>query len=1301
MRIKKIEIIGFKSFCDRSVLRFDDPVTGIVGPNGCGKSNVVDAIRWCMGEQSAKHLRGKAMDDVIFAGSDSRSPAGMAEVSLTFEDVGFSAEIIGLESEEAAAAPVEAVADGEPVADEAVVDGEASEAVADGEASEAAVAGEAEAVAVDADVAREPTAVEEAAAVLADSPPPIDYTKYAEVTITRRLFKDGSSGYFINKTPCRLRDITDFFLGTGVGTKAYSIIEQGRIGMIVSSRPQDRRLIIEEAAGITKFKVKKRAAERKLEQTRQNLARVADIVAELEKRLGSLKRQAQKAERYRRYKSELRDIDMWIAAHRHLAYAAEEKSLCAERDATADQRDQARESLATKEAEIAAERAELAVEERRLAALQEAIYELENRVKLSEGKADMEAREARALADRATAAEGEIRSQSARREEVSRDLVEARETATTIASELLGARELVTLREGEATAARGALASAQAALDDARGKLASCRSEVASAEAQLESFARRKEDAQRRLARVEQERDDARSRLSATHNEAKGVDGRLAALRQTRMDLGARAESFESRRRELTQATSLREAEVEALRTELHRRRSRHKALLDIHDKYEGFARGTRAVMQRASELAAEAPDGIRGLVADVVCAPERLEAAVEAALGDRLGGILVRSHDLGARAVHYLKDQAAGRSAFVPFVPPASAPSAAGIVVEDRSAAAAGALSQTDPGADLGMESGAGVIGPMLDLVEVDGGMEEVGQALLRDHVVVDTLEHALELHHRGSRKVFVTLDGDVVDPSGVVTGGSRESKGASVLAQKREIRQLEEIIGGLEADLADATARFVSTKADLSSVGKALEAVRTETHDGELEITAHEKDLGRWRGEAERLRERLVALDAEHIELSDRLEGLGREETQVRDTLVAGRDGIAEFERAQLGLIEGVTEGQVQAEALAQALTAAKVQLAQLTEKRQASAQAVTRLEAAEAEVAERLTRLEGSIREDRERAETLKTDALALAEKLVGMRQDLATQADTFATDRGAYEHRTGLLAVAETSLREVRKLAESLTARVSELDVKLAELRINRETLAETMAERYQLDLARNLGDYHMRPQVGDGERERLRELRQLIARMGADINLTAIDELREVEGRHHFLSSQKDDLERAVDKLEHAIHKINTLSRKLFRDMFTAVNNKFQEVFPRLFRGGRARLKLTSDGDADVLDAGVEIMAQPPGKKNTTVEQLSGGEKALTAVALIFSIFLVKPSPFCLLDEVDAPLDDINVDRYNELVREMTHHSQFIVITHNKRTMEIADRLYGVTMQEPGCSKLVAVNLSKLETRQAA
>jgi len=1314
-----VEIIGFKSFCDRAVVNIDADITGIVGPNGCGKSNIVDALRWAMGEQSAKHLRGKAMEDVIFAGSETRGPAPMAEVSITFDDVGFSAATLEL-------AQTSEERDAEQQLDALVPDGE----------PEAPETQATQGTWTDAEGNAIASPQEEVAELLADRPPP-EFANYTEVTLTRRLYRDGLSQYYINKTPCRLRDITDFFLGTGVGTKAYAIIEQGRVGQIVSSRPQDRRAIIEEAAGITKFKAKKKAAEKKLDQTRQNLMRVSDIVAELDKRMGTLRRQAQKAERYRKYKTELRDIDLWKATHRWLELHAEHQLVRTSLDTTRTGLDDARGAWTAKDAHVVAERAELGVEERRLVGIQEQVYELDNGLRLGESKIAFERREADELDTRAAQARAEIDEIVAQRaagaSELATRMAELAELAGSVERELADVAE----REAAATAARSEVGSTQQALDAARAELAQRRTEVATADTQLESLGRRRDEAARRLERVVSETEQAHERRKELDREGTRVQHELASLRQTKLDLGSHAEAFELRRDALADDVSRGEAEVETLRTELHRRRSRLTSLQELQQRYEGFQRGTRMVMQQAARIADDAAQ-IHGLVADVVRAPEQLEVAVEAVLGDRLGGVLVEEPSIGVAAIGFLKQAGGGRSAFVPLTPLAEAkrapepePVAPRFEGEGGAASWMSPAWEQDAGASSGSSievedrtqlvaamtataTGEGVLGRMADLVGFADGYEHVGKRLLGGTVVVDGLDRALALHGRGVTDRLVTLDGDVVSDDGVVAGGSRDAQGAGVLAQKREIRDLEEIVGKLEHDLNEAMQRLVTAKTELQQLVKALEALRTQAHQGELAIIGHEKDDTRVRGELERVRRQLDQLGHEQLELESRLAAIATDDAAARERRRAADERMAELERTQLELMAQVTELRDRLDGLVAALTEARVRAAQLGEKRAAAEASTLRLETADRELGARAERLDHEIGDAQRRTGDLRTGCDALATKLAEQREEREQRVAELDAGRLAYEARLTALTEVELAARELRTTADALQKELGHLELRDGQLAMTRQVLEDGVAERHQVDVAAQLHDYHQRPPVTEVEDARLAELKDLIERMGTDINLTAIEEFDEVSKRFEFLSAQQIDLERAVDQLQRAIDKINKTSRKLFKDTFAAVNATFKEVFPRLFRGGQAALSLTAakgDGEGsaataggaeiDILEAGIEIMAQPPGKKNSTVDQLSGGEKALTAVALVFSIFLIKPSPFCVLDEVDAPLDEANVDRYNQIVREMTDRSQFIVISHNKRTMEMADQLYGVTMQEPGVSKLVSVNLAKLGAKTAA
>jgi chromosome segregation protein len=1181
MRIKRLEVIGFKSFCDRSVVQFNEPITGVVGPNGCGKSNIVDAIRWCMGEQSAKHLRGKAMDDVIFAGSESRGPLGMCEVTLVFEN---------------------------------------------------------------------------------DGNVPIEYLAYSEIAVTRKLYRDGTSEYFLNKTPCRLRDVVDFFLGTGVGAKAYSIIEQGRVGMIVSSKPEDRRFLIEEAAGITKYKVKKKAAEKKMEATRQNLLRVSDVVAEIEKQLGSLRRQAQKAERYKQYKAELKDIELWGATQRWLGFHAEER-VAAESHATVEaDREAAHGRLIAREAEVEAARLEAAHEEHALSEQQEALYELDNRIRLGEAEAEHEEREARGLEERAVEAgyERELNERQAGENAAAAET--ARGELFALEAETAGQSDELRAREEALRAVKEELSGVQRSVDETRGAVGACKAEIARQEGNERAAERRRDDFQLRVSRVGEEDARLRTRAEELRIDVGRLGDTLGGLKQLKLGLAEERERSEARARELKGLLAASGAELDALTAELHKKRSRRHSLEEIHAKYEGFARGTRAILGQK-----ESRWGIHGPIADVIDAPAELEAAVEAVLAERLGAVLVESQEVGVDAIEFLKAKNEGRASFVPL---------------NRFA------DETAPS----LEVPEGVRGKLIDQLKCAPEHQGVVNYLFGDVLIVDELLTALDLWRGGARHTYVTVDGEVVDGHGVVTGGSREAAAAGVLAQKREMRELDEVLVGLEARHAELSATHTANKQELVAIQKSLEALTHDAHQHEMQILTHDKDLGRLTDELSRATTRLQQLEREATELSRHAEEAAREVEEAalalreaRDKLVALEDQLSTFARDQVRLLDAVEQAQ-------EAHVAVKVAVAQAEEKRRRLKDSIARMEAERADKVARAERLAESIASGQTRATELRNVAAARREELLQLVDERARSGEELQLARSKYEERRAALAEVEAEMKKMRHELEALLAEATRIEMKRHDLANARQHLEETIAERYRLDVRAHLHDYHLRTPISETEEARAQELRDLLDRMG-EINLNAIEEYNELETRYTFLSGQKGDLEKALAQLEEAIDRINKTSKKRFREVFDLVNAKFQEIFPRCFRGGMGKLVLTDE--ENLLESGIEIIAQPPGKKNTTVEVLSGGEKAMTAVALIFAIFLIKPSPFCLLDEVDAPLDEANVGRFNDLIREMTDRTQFIVITHNKRTMQIADTLYGVTMEEPGISKLVSVNLAAI------
>jgi chromosome segregation protein len=1184
MRIKRLEICGFKSFKDRVVFHFDSRIVGIVGPNGCGKSNVVDAVRWVMGEQSAKHLRGSAMEDVIFAGSESHGPLGMAEVILTFENDG-------------------------------------------------------------------------------DAPPA--YAEYAEISIGRRLFRSGESEYFINKTPCRLMDITDFFLGTGVGTKAYSIIEQGRVGQIVSAKAEDRRLLIEEAAGITKYKVKKRAALRKMEATEQNLTRVRDVLEEIARQMASLERQAKKAERFKKYRAEMQEIDLWSASARYLDLAAQGKLAERDEERLGEEETAALARLAAEEATCERLRLEIGELEREIFEVERQGQEVANLGKLHESHLEFLAKESAAIARRNEESAVEVE----RVKDHLRRLEDEDEDLRRTAAQCEAAREALTRELAEREREREALAQARdlaaAALDASRAEAAEVRARLEAARTELAALGRRRMDLEARQAKARGEREELGRQLRALESALQKSRDALSEVRQLKLSLEERREGAAEELGRLKQRSLEIEASLLALRTELGEKRSRLRSLKEIEERFEGYADGVRAVMRRRSQSEAK---GVIGLVTDVLAAPPELEPAVEAALGDRLQYVIVEHHEAGLEAIDYLKAEAQGRGSFIPL-----------------------SLRQVGHGTAPG-QGREGVVGHLRDLVTCDGAYAPIAEYLLGDVTVVENLPMALRLwSENGHRARLVTLDGEVLDPWGVVTGGSRQGAGWGLLQKKREIKELGVEIAALAQEAGRAETALREVQRQVGTLQAQLEALQQDAHTKELCIVKGQNDVDRAEGDLRRIGARLEVLAREEREIAGELAALASEEREAAARAEADGAILGDLEARLPGLGDRAREARERLEEAQAEVTDRKVRVASLAEKAGALERGRERNAQARREEQERVAKLLEGIQTGLSQIQDLQAKAVEARGEMSRLASEGMAIEKRLSEMRSAFEAQREALLTREAGLRSLREEVAALREALHEARQRGSEVAMALKHLCEQVADRYGEDLRLHLTRYHARDLPGEPEQARLAELKQILERMG-DVNLTAIEEFEELRQRHDFLRAQEQDLAESLDSLRKAIAKINRTSRERFRDTFAAVNEKFQEVFPRLFRGGRAHLDLTES--EDLLEAGVEIIAQPPGKNLQNVNLLSGGEKALTAVALIFAIFLVKPSPFCMLDEVDAALDDASIGSFNEWVRQMADRSQFILITHNKRTMEIGETLYGITMEEPGVSKLVSVDLKR-------
>jgi chromosome segregation protein len=1176
MRLEKVEIVGFKSFCDRQELSFRGGVTGIVGPNGCGKSNISDAINWVLGEQSAKSLRGASMEDVIFAGSQSRQPVHMAEVNL---------QVSGLNGNSP---------DGNP-----------------------------------------------------------------ECTVTRRLYRNGDSEYLMNGEVCRLKDIHELFMDTGLGSKAYSIIEQGKIGLILSSKPADRRALIEEAAGITKYKARRRQTQLKLEAAQQNLLRVNDIVHEVEKQLESLKRQASKARRYRVLRDEMRGVETVLFARRFLDLRAQAEGIAVRLSTEAGRERAASVALETEEAQMEVRRNALYDAEGRLESVRARQGELTLAVDRHESRSGYckeQKAEAGSRAEEADREAAELQGRvgplaeglDGRRAEEARlkDELAAAETDARAADEAVHAS---VTRQSETEAEQERCRDGQVAV---LGRIAAYQNAHASvsgtaerAGADLLKLMAEREELERERTRVGALRDAARERR--TQGEAllaSLVHGRDAAAAR---ESAARAEAEGLAR------------DADTLESERDGSRGRLASLEEIVRTHSAFDDGVRAVLDKPAGL------DILGVVADSVETDSEYERAVESFAGDRLQAVLVPDAGQALRGIRWLQESGSGRGTFLPL-------------------ASARTRSDCGPLREIARQEPR-VKGLLSELYRVTGEHADRIRASLPDALVVETLEDALAIVERHGPVPCATLAGEAL--RGSMVEGGRGTKG--LLAPRREIREVAARLEEIELRLVAARSRLAEETATAEAAEAEARGLEERIHDAEKDLVAVRHDLATAEDEMGRLDRKANVLEVERSQ-AEQEKGAATVRLAEIEQALQTADAEREQGTARLAELQGaVAEARAASDAAQARSSEARSRLAALRE-RTAAVEAECRRLAQDHE--ELLARIEAALARGREMAARREQ----LAQEIVECEQLLAealAARDRVGTEVAGVEDEVrdirNELEGREQSLKERRREREVLRDALSELEVTRARTDSDLDHLARECHQavgRTAAEAAAGLGEEDKARDL-DALEAQVQELRERLERMG-QVNVLAVEQAQELEDRHTFLTAQRQDLLDSISELDQAIRKIDRASRERFQEAFQVINQHFGEVFRQLFGGGTAGLSLIDE--EDILESGIDVMAQPPGKRLQNVMLLSGGEKALTAISLLFAIFQYKPSPFCILDEVDAPLDDANIGRFVKMLEGLKDQTQFVLITHSRKTMEIADQLYGVTMEEPGVSKLVSV-----------
>lgn len=1215
--LKRLDLHGFKSFAHKTSIDFMQGVTIVVGPNGCGKSNVLDAIRWVLGETSAKSLRGAKMGDVVFRGSSSLKPAHFAQVNL--------------------------VVNNEP-----------------------------------------------------------GYLKVdqSEVMVSRRLFSNGDSEYLINKQKGRMCDVHELFLDTGLGADGYSIIEQGQIGQMVAAKPRERRDIFEEAAGISRYKARRDETMRKLVRTEEDLIRLFDIVSEVQRACNTLYRQARKAIRHRKLRKRLERLQKRLLVQRKTLLSTRLAEIESRLKVATNEFEQANSLLAAAEAKRAEAARLIEDYQRRAQEMQQERYDLQQAINREQRRIDAGRQTVQSVDERVQLLQREIASSSNRVailsstiEALDKDLARDREVLARDSAELdTAVRELESLRR-EHDMANSGLGKLRQELQVERAKEAKVQQDLKLSESLIERLSNELHNHEATVAQLRTEAEEAGAQATAARTEMETRRARLAELREEATRCKEQIAQGSTEKNDL--ATRL-----EQVTRQFNQAASRVNALEEVENSYEGFFRGVQVVMRASQE---KRLNGIIGVLTNLLIVPKEYEIAIEVALGGSLQDIVTVSERDAQAAIRFLKERKEGRATFLPLD-----------------------LLHSNVRYDQVKQilGRSGVVGLGRDLIEFDKQIEKAVERRIGNTVIVTELPVAIQLEREGFRNRYVSLDGDLVDPSGVLTGGSHKSRG--FLSRGREIRDLREQANKLDAERKALHDKLAAMNDRLSQAHARAAELQAEIHETQMGETRSEKDLQSAEQRQKDRRNALASAEAREVQQrhdlrshQERVEecaaalatltaAIEVKEKEITDTESQGSSRSGRLEE----LSERVSGGRVKVGTLTERINGLSAKLNEVRtecgnagneqESRAAEQRelAIRREEAArDAAAAETLLAdlvkqrevLEAAISQMEQENEASLKEARAGMSEVQGLQRDRNMKENTLReVEIQATETRTQAKLIEEEAQNEFACTIEELTAQLSE------EMTPESDLIASPEGATEEADADEDDSIFEKDDAITDlGELRRLvNEMRDKISRMGA-VNETAIDEFKEQKERLDFLTVQRDDLIAAKDSLTETIKSLDETTTKLFADAYTAIRANFQENFRRLFNGGKGDLVLVEeDGEPE---PGIDIYAQPPGKNiGGSITLMSGGEKAMTAISLMLALFQYRPSPICILDEIDAPLDDVNCMRLCDALKEYSRTTQFLIITHNKITMGLADTIYGVTMQEPGISKLVSVKFDQID-----
>ncbi len=1178
MQVKSLELSGFKSFVDKTKLMFQPGITALVGPNGCGKSNVVDAMRWIMGEHNARHLRGSKMEDLIFSGSDTRRATGMAEVSMIMNTNGSSN--------------------------------------GNGNGS----------------------------------------TASHEIMVTRRLYRSGESEFFINKIPCRMKDIIELFLDSGVGSKSYSIMEQGKVDFILSLKPDERRILIEEAAGISKYRSRKKEALSKIQSTRSNLNRLQDVLNEIHIQMRGLDLQVKRLKRYKNIKNEIRDIDLLLAAHRNQDFNTQKENIGRSLEGFKDDGMRIASEINRCEADIERTKLKLVETRREVAQYQQNTFSLKNSIQQTESGIQLNESSMQNTRDFITKCDKDI-------SDLSRLLVNTNQNIESLMHEKSHLESEIQRLEND-------FSKSHDSLNVSRENLVQLQNTIAAENTALLNTVYGKTEVKNAVSLNERLCEEITAKQSKTEEHIRVASQKLTELQvsfasieeqQRRIadklrDTDHEIANLSESRNELSAALVEKNDTIQSVRDALSDFNARLSTLRELKSSFEGFGEGVKSVMN--ADI-----DGIICLLTDSISTSPEYETAVEAALDRLVQSVIAQDIDHCVKAVELLRHSGSGRISCIPASMPLSD-------CEIRS------IPHSTP---------------LRDVISVQPGYINICSTLFNNMYLIESLQQALKLRHSGfTSATFITPEGDVVTPSGIVTGGSTATAGSGILKRNREIREYTEKLETLQSEMAEHLDQKQRLENQLEEIQHRLHT--SEQHRKDLDLERVQVQSRRDQTERSILQEQecKTVLENECQELAGTIE----QQRLEHETL---EQKLSELSAEEHRLKSRVEELQSKEASLKASLeqseeshTDLRVTLASFKQKHESTTVSLEKQldekNAAQNKIAEMRQEQENL----HEKIDRLSRDISSAREKLKKHIEDCGSSEKLLETSENEARNLEEIIETRESSLRDLRHSQDELEPRLHESQMLLSNLAVRTEHLEKELIEKYSLCMA----DLPEPPEPAsfdvDEMEIRLEKLKKRLENIG-EVNLGAAREHEELEKRLEYLRAQETDLESSIESLQKVIAKINRITKQKFLETYTSINNHFKELFPLLFNGGKAYMMLTDEHD--LLETGIEIYSQPPGKKLQNLDLLSGGERALTVIALMFSIFLTKPSPFCLMDEIDAPLDDSNISRFVDHLKKMAERSQFIMVTHNKLSMQAANSLYGITMEEKGVSKIVSVSLN--------